>query len=123
VTLTCFHTWVHDWDEAHSVKLLRNLRSAAAPGGRVLIVDVVLPGANEPSPAKLMDLQCSSVWEDRSEPSKNMRRWPRKVGSALRAVPTASPVSSSSWSLFAFHTGDAPSKGVANVNLPVNARK
>jgi hypothetical protein len=47
---------IHDWDEAHCLTLLGNCRRAMAPGGRLLVVEIVLPGANEPSPGKLFDL-------------------------------------------------------------------
>jgi SAM-dependent methyltransferase len=42
---------IHDWDEARCLTLLANCRRAMAPGGRLLIVETVLPGPNEPSPA------------------------------------------------------------------------
>ncbi len=35
---------VHDWDEAHCLTLLGNCRRAMAPGSRLLIVEIVLPG-------------------------------------------------------------------------------
>jgi SAM-dependent methyltransferase len=34
---------IHDWDEAHCLTLLGNCRRAIAPGGRLLIVEIVLP--------------------------------------------------------------------------------
>jgi O-methyltransferase domain/Dimerisation domain len=47
---------IHDWDEAHCLTLLRNCRRAIGPRGRLLIIETVLPGANEPSQARLLDL-------------------------------------------------------------------
>jgi O-methyltransferase domain/Dimerisation domain len=47
---------IHDWDESHCLMLLGNCRSAIGPSGRLLIVETVLPGTNEPSPARLLDL-------------------------------------------------------------------
>jgi hypothetical protein len=47
---------LHDWDEAHCLTLLGNCRRGMASGGRLLIVETVLPGPNEPSPARLLDL-------------------------------------------------------------------
>jgi hypothetical protein len=36
--------WIlHDWDDAASATILRNIRAAIRPGGRLLIVDRVLP--------------------------------------------------------------------------------
>jgi hypothetical protein len=47
---------IHDWDEAHCLRVLGNCRRAMRQDSRLLIVEMVLPGANEPSPARLMDL-------------------------------------------------------------------
>jgi hypothetical protein len=54
---------VHDWAKENSIKILRNLHAAAAPGGRLLIVDQIvsyacpapdigkgIPGGNMPTP-------------------------------------------------------------------------
>lgn len=48
---------IHDWDDEHCVKILSNCRAAIAPGGRLLVVDAVLTGPNEPDFAKLLDLE------------------------------------------------------------------
>ncbi|MFC7303687.1 methyltransferase [Streptomyces monticola] len=48
---------IHDWDDAPSVQILANIERAMAPGGRVLLIEAVLPDGAEPAPAiKLMDL-------------------------------------------------------------------
>lgn len=47
---------IHDWDEEHCLTLLGNCRRAMAAGGRLLIVEEVLSGANEPSTGKMADL-------------------------------------------------------------------
>jgi len=49
---------LHDWDDEHALKILRNIRKALAGRnrGRLLIVDSVLPQTCEPHPAKLLDL-------------------------------------------------------------------
>lgn len=47
---------VHDWDDASAVRILSNVRTAMAPNGRLAIVEMVLPGRNEPHVAPLMDL-------------------------------------------------------------------
>jgi SAM-dependent methyltransferase len=47
---------IHDWDEARCLTLLRNCRRAMGSGGRLLIVETILPGPNEPSSARLLDL-------------------------------------------------------------------
>ena len=47
---------VHDWDDERSVVILRNCREAMNDGGRVLVVEGVMPPGNEPSNSKLWDV-------------------------------------------------------------------
>lgn len=48
---------IHDWDDPEATKILTNCRKAIQPGGRLLVVDKVVPVGNEPSLSKLMDLE------------------------------------------------------------------
>jgi hypothetical protein len=48
---------IHDWDDERSVVILRNIRRAMDPAGRVLVVENVIPEGNSPSFGKLMDLE------------------------------------------------------------------
>jgi hypothetical protein len=49
---------IHDWDDAHCIRLLRNCTSSMQPGGRVICVDSVLPpmGDTSGTQAKLLDV-------------------------------------------------------------------
>jgi ubiquinone/menaquinone biosynthesis C-methylase UbiE len=47
---------LHDWDDAQCVTILRNCRQAMNAGGRVLIVEMVLPEDDTPSMAQMMDI-------------------------------------------------------------------
>ncbi|MFI0423704.1 methyltransferase [Spongiactinospora sp. 9N601] len=47
---------LHDWNDEQCVTILRNCRRAMAPGGRVLVVDAVIPKGNEPHQAKTVDV-------------------------------------------------------------------
>ena len=47
---------IHDWTEAQCVTILGNCRAAMKPGGRLLIVETVLPGGDTPHPGKLLDM-------------------------------------------------------------------
>ena len=47
---------LHDWSDADSIRILRTIRSAAAPTARLLIVERVLGGPNDDLEGKLMDL-------------------------------------------------------------------
>jgi hypothetical protein len=85
---------IHDWDEEHCLKLLRNCRTAMAPGARLLIVEIVLPGANEPSPGKLMDLGMLVGLGGRERTAAEYELLAAQACFRVaRIVPTASPVS------------------------------
>jgi hypothetical protein len=45
-----------DWGDEQATQILRQCVSAMAENGRVLVVEVVVPTGNEPSPAKAFDL-------------------------------------------------------------------
>jgi hypothetical protein len=47
---------VHDFLGDAAVRILSNCRAALPDGGRVLLVEAVVPPGNEPSPAKIMDV-------------------------------------------------------------------
>ena len=63
---------IHDWDDEHALKILRNIRKALAGGkrGRLLVVDAVLPESSDPHPAKLLDLVMLTIpgGRERTEP-------------------------------------------------------
>jgi hypothetical protein len=50
-------SWIiHDWDDERSIALLKNCHRAMPPGGKLLLLEQVIPSANEPSLGKLYDL-------------------------------------------------------------------
>jgi hypothetical protein len=86
---------IHDWDEAHCLTLLGNCRRAIGPRGRLLIVETVLPGPNEPSQARLLDLIMLANTPSGQE--RTVEEYRDLLASAdfhlQRVVRTASPVS------------------------------
>lgn len=48
---------LHDWDDVRCEEILKNCRKSIAPGGRLLVVDAVITGPNEPDFGKLLDLE------------------------------------------------------------------
>ena len=48
---------LHDWYDPECVKILSHCRQGIRAGGRLLVVDQVVPARNEPGVAKLMDLE------------------------------------------------------------------
>jgi hypothetical protein len=47
---------IHDWDDASAIEILRKCRAAMADSGRLLLVERGIRPANEPDPAKFIDL-------------------------------------------------------------------
>lgn len=47
---------IHDWDDEHASRILTNCRQALASGGRLLVIEIVLPPGNAPSFGKILDL-------------------------------------------------------------------
>ena len=47
---------IHDWDDGEAVSILGNCRDAMRPGGRILVVETVIPSGNEPCFGKWLDL-------------------------------------------------------------------
>jgi cyclopropane fatty-acyl-phospholipid synthase-like methyltransferase len=45
-----------DWGDADSTTILRRCASAMKDGGRVLVVEMLMPTGNDPSPAKNFDI-------------------------------------------------------------------
>ncbi len=47
---------IHDWTDEQCVQILNNCRAVIPQGGRLLIVEAVVPSGNDPSPAKDLDM-------------------------------------------------------------------
>ncbi len=48
---------IHDWDDKRAAKILKNCRESMADGGRILVIDAVIPPDNSPFPSKLTDIE------------------------------------------------------------------
>jgi len=62
-------TVLHDWDDERAAAILRTIRAAAPDDARLLILDTVVPGGNEPGGAKWLDLLMLTLFagKERSE--------------------------------------------------------
>ncbi|HEY9687109.1 MAG TPA: methyltransferase [Coleofasciculaceae cyanobacterium] len=47
---------IHDWDDEHSLKILRNIHQAMADNGKLLLVEHVIPEGAAPGFGKLLDI-------------------------------------------------------------------
>jgi hypothetical protein len=60
---------LHDWNDEECVKILSNIQKVSPPGGRVLIVEHVVPGPETPHFSKLFDIHmmCALTGRERTE--------------------------------------------------------
>src|ERR687896_2738117 len=60
---------LHDWNDEECVKILSNIQKASPPGGRVLIIEHVVPGPETPHFSKLFDIHmmCALTGRERTE--------------------------------------------------------
>jgi hypothetical protein len=89
-------SFIHSFDDETSVKLLRNFREALPDGGgRVLIVEMVLPDDNTPFFGKLFDVEMLTQSDDgRDRTASEFAALFERAGLRLtRVVDTGTPVS------------------------------
>jgi hypothetical protein len=87
-------TVIHDWPEDEALTILRNIRAAIDPAGRLLLVEFVVPDGNRTHPAKVLDLEMLLVVGGRERTEAGYRELLAKAGFTLtRVVRTAAPLS------------------------------
>lgn len=85
---------IHDWDDAQAATILRHISAAMNPGGRVLIVEMVVPDGNQPSPAKSLDMMMLLMEGGKERTPAEYEALYASAGLRLsRIVPTRSPYS------------------------------
>jgi SAM-dependent methyltransferase len=85
---------IHDWDDERTTRLLKNCHRALAPQGTLLLVEMVVPPNNEPSPAQAMDLNMLVLLGGRERTEEEYKYLLTEVGFRLvRVIPTHSPFS------------------------------
>jgi SAM-dependent methyltransferase len=86
---------IHDWDDERSSRILRNCRQAMRPGGRLLVVEVVIGSANESHFARLLDLEMLVITQGgRERAEAEFRKLYEAAGFRLAQVTaTGAPVS------------------------------
>lgn len=84
---------LHDWDDAHCVSILENIRAGMKPSSRLLVIELALPERAEPSPAHLMDLNMMVMLDGRERTPSEYGALLARAGLRLtRFSPTESPV-------------------------------
>ena len=78
----------------HAGSLYRMLRALASRGSRVLLVEMVIPAGNAPSPGKFLDLEMLLYFYSRERTEAEYRDLLQQAGLELITItPTASPFS------------------------------
>jgi C-methyltransferase len=85
---------LHDWDDADATRILAAVRRAASPGGRVLIVEILVPDTPGPHSCKTRDIIMLAVTGGRERTEAQHAALLAAAGFKLeRVVQTASEYS------------------------------
>ena len=83
---------LHDWDDEHATRLLTNCHRALTPGGKLLLVEMVVPADNRPGMAQAMDLNMLVLLGGRERTEAEYRDLLGSAGFRLeRVIATHSP--------------------------------
>ncbi|MFF2659056.1 methyltransferase [Kitasatospora sp. NPDC058032] len=84
----------HDWDDDACVTLLGHCARALRPGGRVLVLDAVVPPGNEPHQSKDLDLMMMASLTGRERSAGDFAELFARAGLRLsRVIPTPTVLS------------------------------
>ena len=85
---------VHNWPDPDAQRILQCCRRAMAPGARLLLAERIVPPHNEPSEAKLFDINMLVVVGGRERTQTEYRQLLEVSGFTLvRVLDTKSPIS------------------------------
>jgi SAM-dependent methyltransferase len=81
-----------DWKDEEALRILQNCRTAIAPDGKLLVIEMTIPDDNRPSPAQLFDLNMLVMTGGQERMVSEYEALLRKAGFRLtRIIPTGSP--------------------------------
>ena len=86
---------IHDWDDDRASIILGNIRKALSgkPNGKVILLEAIVAGGNEPDPTKLIDLEMMVMPGGRERTTAEFEALFARSGFRLtRVVPTKSPL-------------------------------
>jgi len=85
---------IHDWDDERAARILSRIKEAMAAGGRVVLLESVIPAGSAPDFGKIIDLEMMVMPGGRERTEAEFRALFERAGFALtRIVPTRSPLS------------------------------
>jgi SAM-dependent methyltransferase len=77
---------IHDWDDEKCITILKHCRAALNPGGKVLVVESVVPAGNEPGFVKWLDLTMLVIPEGKERTEAEYRELFAAAGLKLNQV-------------------------------------
>jgi ubiquinone/menaquinone biosynthesis C-methylase UbiE len=84
---------IHDWDDAHSIAILKNCHRAMVSTGRLLLIEGVIRPGNEPDITKLFDLNMMMLSGGRERTAAEYQTLVEAAGFAMgKIIPTQSVV-------------------------------
>ena len=85
---------IHDWNDEQSVAILKNCHRVLPDGGKLILVEAVVPATSEPHFSKFIDLNMLVMTGGRERTEAEFRKLYEASGFTLtRVVPTESPFS------------------------------
>lgn len=85
---------IHDWSDAESLIILRNIRTAIADGGRLVLLEMVLPERASSFIGHMLDLEMLLMVSGKERTRTEYDQLLRQAGFRLaRVIPTVSPIS------------------------------
>ena len=85
---------LHDWDDLSCRRILRSIADAAAPGARLVVIEMLVPPGDEPHDAKMFDLVMMAILNGRERTVEEYTSLLADSGFAVdRIVPSSSPFS------------------------------
>ncbi len=85
---------IHDWPDAESVTILKNVRKAARTGAMLLLIEFVIPEHDREFIGKWADMEMLVQVAARERTAEEYRKLYEQAGFQLtRVVPTAGPIS------------------------------
>ena len=85
---------IHDWDDERALTILKNIRKAMNPGGRVLVVEAIIAEGNNQDFGKLLDIEMLVSPGGKERTAAEYEDLFSRAGLRLtRIVPTKSPYS------------------------------
>lgn len=84
---------IHDWPDDKALTILKTVKRAMRPGAKLLIIDYVIPSANLPSNAYLVDLHMLVILGGAERSEKEFQELLGAAGfGTVRIIPTEGPL-------------------------------